>query len=196
VVTLVTPNPIVCVARVSPHHRERFRVRTGAARAWRRRGVNQLRWNRVHGRNETGARVLHDALQSRMCAWVEQSFLSLVAVIKGPASRPFRPAAPLVQLVCPVRQRFPQSRAIRFWRTTASRHSWAPLAASSISSGASNSRSRWTAPLARIANDAGACNCPPALLRVCCAAVGRFDPPSFRSPLRDPFRHGALILPD
>jgi hypothetical protein len=33
--------------------------------------VNQVRWNRVRLRNETGARVLHDALQWLKCAWAE-----------------------------------------------------------------------------------------------------------------------------
>jgi hypothetical protein len=67
VATLGASDPIVGVARVSPHHGERFRVGTAAVGAGRRRDVNPLRGNR--GRNETGARVLHDALQWLMCAW-------------------------------------------------------------------------------------------------------------------------------
>lgn len=67
VATLGASDPIVGVARVSPHHGQRFRVGTAAVGAGRRRDVNPLRGNR--GRNETGARVLHDALQWLMCAW-------------------------------------------------------------------------------------------------------------------------------
>ena len=65
VATLVTLNPIVRVARVPLHPRERFRVRAAAVGAGRRRGMSGRRGNRVRGRNETGARSFHDALQWR-----------------------------------------------------------------------------------------------------------------------------------
>jgi hypothetical protein len=47
VTALVASNPLVCVTRVSVHHRDRFRVRAGAADAVRRRRVNGLRWHRA-----------------------------------------------------------------------------------------------------------------------------------------------------
>jgi hypothetical protein len=59
VATLVTAKPIVCVARVSAHHRERFGVRTGAPRAWRGRDVNLPRCQRMLGVNGT----LHEDLR-------------------------------------------------------------------------------------------------------------------------------------
>src|SRR5579872_1589114 len=65
VATLVTANPLVCVTRVSPHHCERLCVRTGAAGARGRRGMNGLRLSRW-GRNDLRARlVLHEALQTK-----------------------------------------------------------------------------------------------------------------------------------
>lgn len=63
VATLVTLNPIVRVARVPLHPRERFRVRTAAVGARRCRRVSGRRGNWVRGRNETEARSFHDALQ-------------------------------------------------------------------------------------------------------------------------------------
>jgi hypothetical protein len=68
VATTVTPNPIVRVARVPLHPRERFRVPTAAVGAGRRRGVNGRCGNRVREWNETGARPFHDALQWLMCS--------------------------------------------------------------------------------------------------------------------------------
>ena len=65
--TFLTPNPIVRIARVPLHPREGFRVPTAAVGAGRRRGVRGRRGNRVRGRNETGARSFHDALQWLMC---------------------------------------------------------------------------------------------------------------------------------
>ena len=67
VATFLTLTPIVRVARVPLHPRESFRVQTAAVGAGRRRGVRGRRGNRVRGRNETGARLLHDALQWLMC---------------------------------------------------------------------------------------------------------------------------------
>ena len=66
--TLVTLNPIVRGAREPLHPRERFRVPTAAVGAGRRRGVSGRRGNPVRGRNETGARSFHDALQWLMCS--------------------------------------------------------------------------------------------------------------------------------
>ena len=65
--TFLTLTPIVRVARVPLHPRERFRVQTAAVGAGCRRGVRGRRGNRVRGRNETGARSFHDALQWLMC---------------------------------------------------------------------------------------------------------------------------------
>ena len=73
--TLITLNPIVRIARVPLHPRERFRVQTAAAGAGRRRSVRGRRGNRVRGRNETRVRSFHDALQWRMCNGVHRGFL-------------------------------------------------------------------------------------------------------------------------
>jgi hypothetical protein len=74
VATLVTLNPRVRVTRVPLHPREKFRVRTTAAGARRRRGVSGLRRNQGCGRNETGVRSFHDALQWRMCNGLIEDF--------------------------------------------------------------------------------------------------------------------------
>jgi hypothetical protein len=88
--TLVTLNPIVRVARVPLHYRENFRLPTKAARARHRRRLSGLPRNRTGGRNETGVRSFHDALQWRMCNGLQR--IPLLAVRNALGYTPAHPA--------------------------------------------------------------------------------------------------------